>query len=189
VARFTALIDANVLFSMVITDLIMEVARAGIFRPRWSDAIHEEWMRSVLEKYPDQDREKINRRRAAMDLAMPDALVTGYEHLIEGLPLVDKDDRHVLAAAIAGGADVIVTKNLKHFPDDVLGQFGTEAQHPDTFLTHQRGLHEQQFLACARKCRARLKNQPKSADEYLEGLQRAELVAVANELAKVKGLL
>ena len=188
-ARFTALIDANVLYSMVITDLIMEVARADIFRPLWSDAIHDEWIRNVLEKRPDQDRDKLDRRKAAMDLAMPDACLIGYEHLIDALTLADKDDRHLLAAAIAGGADVIVTKNLKHFPDSALSKFGLEAQHPDTFLIHQRGLHEQQFLECARRCRARLKNPSKTADEYLEGLQRSELVMVAAELAKVKSIL
>jgi hypothetical protein len=185
VARFTALIDANVLFSMTITDLMMEVARAGFFRPRWSQDIHHEWVRNVLEKRPDADRKKINKRKTAK----PDALVTGYEHMIAGLAFVDKKDRHVLAAAIVGRADVIVTKNLKHFPGEALSTFGLEAQHPDTFLIHQRGLHEQLFLECAKRCRARLKNPPKSADGYLEGLQKAGLVAVASELGKVRGLL
>ena len=185
-ARFTALIDANVLFSMTITDLIMEAARIGIFRVRWSNDIHNEWTRNLIDRYPE---DKINRRREAQERAIPDACVTGYEPLIDGLELVDAKDRHVLAAAIAGGADVIVTKNLKHFPDEALSPFAIEAQHPDTFLIHQRGLSEQTFLECARKCRARLKNPPMSVDEYLQALQRAELVVLAAELAKVKSLL
>jgi hypothetical protein len=84
---------------------------------------------------------------------------------------------------------VIVTKNLKHFPDEALSTFALEAQHPDAFLIHQRALDEPLFLECARRCRGRLKNPPKSVDEYLEGLQRAGLVAVASELGKTKGLL
>jgi hypothetical protein len=174
---------------MSITDLIIETARAGIFRPRWSEDIHDEWVRNVLEKRPDTDPAKINNRKAAMDRAMPDALVSGYEHLTGALTMVDAKDWHVLAAAIVGGADVIVTKNLKHFPDEAVNRFGIEAQHPDTFLIHQRGLHEQLFVDCARRCRARLKNPPRSTDEYLEGLQRAGLVAVAAELGKVRALL
>jgi len=67
-----------------------------------------------------------------MDAHVMDSLVTGYERLIETLDLPDPDDRHVLAAAIAGGADVLVTKNLKDFPADRLAPFGIEAQHPDS---------------------------------------------------------
>src|SRR5882762_11705405 len=69
-----------------------------------------------------------------MDLHAADALVTGYEDLIEGLELPDPDDRHVLAAAIRAGAHVIVTANLRDFPAKILGQFGIEPQHPDEFV-------------------------------------------------------
>ena len=62
--------------------------------------------------------------------------VTGYEHLIPGLVLPDPKDRHVLAAAIRGGASVIVTCNLADFPQHVLGEFDIEAQHPDEFVLH-----------------------------------------------------
>jgi len=69
-----------------------------------------------------------------MDQHATDALVTGYEELIDGLHLPDPDDRHVLAAAIRGRADVIVTCNLKDFPAGALKSYGIEAQHPDEFL-------------------------------------------------------
>jgi hypothetical protein len=71
-----------------------------------------------------------------MDQHAVDALVTGYEDLIPGLQLPDPDDRHVLAAAIRGHADVIVTINLRDFPSDSIGAFGIEAQHPDEFILH-----------------------------------------------------
>ena len=87
---------------------------------------------------------------------------------LPGLTLPDLDDRHVLAAAIAGRADVIVTKNLKDFPPAALQPHGIEAQHPDTFLIHQRGLSEQAFPTALRK---------------------VELVLVASELEKTKALL
>ena len=187
-ARFTAICDADILYSAAATDLIIETSRAGVFRARWTDEIHEEWIRNLKKNRPDLDEIKIERRRKLMDAAIPDALITGYESLSKSLSLPDPDDRHVLAAAIVGGADVIVTRNLKHFPEAQLSPFDIEAQHPDTFLVHQRGLNEQLFLECVRACRRRLKRK-NSPDEYLEGLARAELVVLAAELAKIKSLL
>jgi hypothetical protein len=124
-----------------------------------------------------------------MNEVIPDAIITGYESLIEGLSLPDPDDRHVLAAAIVGQADVIVTLNLRHFPADALETYGIEARHPDTFLIHQRGRNEQRFLECVRRCRRRLKNPARNPDEYLEGLHKAGLVVLAAELGKAKAHL
>lgn len=85
-----------------------------------------------------------------MDAAIHDAHITGYQYLVDALTLPDAKDRHVLAAAIAGSVDVIVTLNLRHFPHEYLAPHGLEAQHPDTFLIHQRGLDEAAFFnACA----------------------------------------
>jgi hypothetical protein len=188
VARFTALLDASVLYSMAITDLAMETARAGIYQAKWTVEIHQEWVRNLTTNRPDLDPELIKKRRDAMDKAIPDASILGYESLISALVLPDPNDRHVLAAAIVGSADVIVTKNLKDFPADTLAQFGIEAQHPDVFLIHQRGLNEGQFLTCVRTCRRRLKR-GRTPDEYLDGLSKSGLVALAAELSKTKTLL
>ena len=85
-----------------------------------------------------------------MDVAIPEALVTGYEQLIEGLDLPDPRDRHVLAAAIIGRADVIVTFNLVDFPPEYLLAFDLEALHPDEFLNHQLTLNESLWSASRR---------------------------------------
>src|SRR5437868_12793912 len=98
----------------------MHLALTGLFHAKWSAAVHEEWIRALLRKRPDLKREKLERTRMLMDQHATDALVTGYEELIEGLHLPDPDDRHVLAAAIRARADVIVSCNLKDFPADVL---------------------------------------------------------------------
>ena len=124
-----------------------------------------------------------------MDKVVSDALVTDYEDLIEGINLPDPDDRHVLAAAIAGNADVVVTLNMKDFPTERLARYGIEAQHPDTFLIHQRGLNEQRFLQCVRRTRRRLKNPEVDVDAYLEGLRKSGLVVLAAELERAKSLL
>lgn len=110
-----------------------------------------------------------------MDLHAPDALVTGYEDLIEGLKLPDPNDRHVLAAAIRARSAVIVTMNLKDFPAESLASFGLEAQHPDEFVGHLLDLSTEVVVEAARLHRASLKNPPKSAEEYLEVLHRHEL--------------
>ena len=133
-AAFTALCDANVLYPAELRNILMHLALIGLFRARWSAAIHEEWISSLLEKRPDLDRVKLERTRALMDKHVEDALVTGYEDLIAGLQLPDADDRHVLAAAIRGRADVIVTMNLRDFPTEVIAPLGIEAQHPDEFI-------------------------------------------------------
>ena len=135
-AGFTAFYDANVLYRSALRNLLMHLAFTGLFRARWSADVHEEWISSLLKKRPDLTRDKLERTRMLMDQDAVDALVTGYEDLIPGLQLPDPDDRHVLAAAIRGHADVIVTMNLRDFPSDTIGPFGIEAQHPDEFILH-----------------------------------------------------
>jgi predicted nucleic acid-binding protein len=189
VAVFTALFDANVLYPAPTRDLLLELATTGLFRARWTNDIHDEWVHNLLKDRPDLDPARLARTRNLMDTAVPDALVTGHRGLIDGLTLPDPDDRHVLAAAIVGRADVIVTANLKDFPAEALAPHGIEAQHPDTFLIHQRSLSEHLFLESARKVRRRMVKSPKSPDEYLAILEKAGLVLIAAELAKTKKLL
>jgi predicted nucleic acid-binding protein len=114
----------------------MHLAMTGLVRARWSDGVHKEWMTALLRNRPDLSREKLERTRMLMDKHAEDALVTGYEDLIDGLHLPDPDDRHVLAAAIRGRADVIVTVNVRDFPEEALEPVGIEAQHPDEFIAH-----------------------------------------------------
>ena len=111
----TAVLDANVLFPQHVCDLFLSLADAKMFRPIWSDMIHVEWMRNVLELMPNLDPIRIERRRAMMEQTFPDATVSGFEDSIETIQGVHRKDRHVMAAAIAVGAEVIVTFNLKNF--------------------------------------------------------------------------
>ncbi len=188
-AVFTALYDANVLYSVGITDISIRLARTDLFRLRWSNHIQEEWMRNLLDKRPDIDRTSLEQRRQNMDRAVPQALVTGYEELAKGLELPDAGDRHVLAAAIVGRADVIVTFNQKDFPVRYLAQFGLECQHPDEFLNHQRNLDETRFIEVIREARSDLTNPELNPDEYIERLRANQLPIIAGEIEKVKGLI
>ncbi|MCL2716193.1 MAG: PIN domain-containing protein [Alphaproteobacteria bacterium] len=111
-AEFTVVLDANVLYGQRIRSLLMELAVSDMFRPRWTQEIHREWMVAVSERTGIKV-ERLERTRRAMDAAAPDALVTGYEHFIPLLSLPDPDDRHVLAAAIRAKASAIVTFNVQ----------------------------------------------------------------------------
>lgn len=86
-AAFTAFYDANVLYPAELRNILMHLALVGLFRAKWSAAVHEEWISSLLERRPDLDRAKLERTRALMDKHAEDALVTGYEDLIPGLHL------------------------------------------------------------------------------------------------------
>jgi hypothetical protein len=124
-----------------------------------------------------------------MDKATRDCLITGYEPLIPSLSLPDPDDRHVLAAAIVGRCDVVVTRNLADFPQEALTPFGIEAQHPDEFLRHHISLAPGTFCTAVRKVRARLKNPPYTTAQYLTTLTRQGLVATAAELEQFSELI
>ena len=188
-ALFSALIDANVLYAVPVADIVMEVACSGLYRALWSDDINDEWVRNVMRDRPDLPASVIERRRANMELALPQARVVGYEHLVAGLALPDPTDHHVLAAAIVGRADVIVTYNLADFPAAMLEPFGIEAQHPDEFLNHQRTLDEPMFLQCIKNIRGRLKSPPYTPDAYIANLRKNQLQVIPSELDKVKGLI
>jgi len=115
-------------------DLFLQLAVLDVFRAKWSADIHREWIEALLRNQPERDRAKLERTCSLMDEAAGDSLVTGYKPLIASLSLPDRGDRHVLAAAIAGRCDVIVTQNLHHFPDAALAPFQLVAQHPDDFF-------------------------------------------------------
>jgi len=145
--------DACVLYPAPLRDLLMRLATTGLFAARWTEQIHDEWTSNLLKKRPEL-AEAIPRTVELMGRAVPDALITGHEPLIQGLVLPDPDDRHVLAAAIRAGAQLIVTFNLKDFPADTLAVFGIEAVHPDTFLEQQFELNEGLLLRTASRHRA-----------------------------------
>lgn len=180
--RFTAFLDSNVLYPAALRNFFMWLTLGGLFRARWSNMVHEEWMAAVQRAFSDVTREQLERTRDLMNLHAEDCLVTGFEELIEGLDLTDSNDRHVLAAAIRSGSDVIVTQNLKDFPQDKLEPYGIEAQHPDTFITHLFDLSPGAVVGAAQEHRASLANPPKSVDEYLDTLERQGLTQTVAEL-------
>ena len=146
---------------------MMQLAVTDLFKAKWTADIHQEWIDAILRNEPHRDRTALERTRDLVDRATGDCLVTGYEALVPAVRLPDPDARHVVAAAIVGRCDAIVTQNLEDFPPEALATFGIETQHPDDFFRNQRSLAPGLVCSALRKVRARLKNPPKSVDEYL----------------------
>jgi predicted nucleic acid-binding protein len=190
VSNFTAVYDACVLYPAPLRDLLMELALTDLFRARWSEEIHKEWIRNVLKNRPDLKMSQLLRTKAFMDANVRDALVTGFESLIPSLSLPDENDRHVLAAAVRCSADVIVTFNLKDFPSDYLSTFDLEAQHPDDFILYLLDLYPVQVCSAAEKVRQRLRTPVMNHEDYLSNLLRQGLpqtVSRINELGYLDG--
>ena len=188
-ADLAAVYDACVLYPAPLRDLLMHLAISNLFRAKWTDAIHEEWIRSVLKDRPDLTLDQLQRTRTLMNSHVQDCLVKNYEALIPTLNLPDPHDRHVLAAAIHSGADVIVTYNVKDFPSDAILKFGIEAQHPDDFIRNWIDDNSLIVCAAARLQRQNLKNPPKTIDEFLDVLERQRLPQTVAALRQFSDLL
>ena len=188
-SRYTALLDANVLYPAPLRDLFLQLAVTDLFKGKWTADIHREWMEALLRNEPHRNRADLERTRDLIDKATRDSLVTGYGDLIDTLSLPDPDDRHVLAAAIVGRCDVIVTQNLKDFPETALAPFAIEVQHPDEFLCNHFSLAPGIVCGAVRKVRARLQRPPYTVAEYLAVLSRQGLVATVGELQSFADLL
>ncbi|MFJ7793611.1 PIN domain-containing protein [Pseudomonas sp. NPDC096950] len=186
---FTAVYDACVLYPAPLRDFLMWLALSGRFRARWSMEIHNEWKRNLLKNSPDLTTEQLDRTSELMDLAIPDACVTGYENLVEGLTLPDMNDRHVLAAAIRCNASVIVTFNQKDFPCALLEPLGVEAQHPDEFVDNLFDLDPAAVVAAAQRQRKQLKMPPMDVSSYLDLLSRQGLARSVEALTNYRTIL
>jgi predicted nucleic acid-binding protein len=178
----TAILDACVLYPAPIRDLLLHLASAELYTPKWTDRIHDEWIRNLIANRLDLDATKLQRTIQEMKKAFPDACVEKYELLISSLQLPDEDDRHVLAAAIRCKADVIVTFNLKDFPSKDLGTFDIKAQHPDVFISNLIDLNPEKSVAAFKKQVSFLKNPPKSNEEVLGSLKKCGLEMASAKL-------
>ncbi|MES1260200.1 MAG: PIN domain-containing protein [Acidobacteriota bacterium] len=170
-------------------DLFIRLAQTGIVRARWTETIHDEWVRNVLRDNPQIPAERLARARSLMNEAVRDCLVHGYEDLINSLTLPDPNDRHVLAAAIRGGAEFIVTCNLKDFPGEMLARFDIEARHPDDFLLSLIDAAPGPVCSALKRQREGLHNPPRTADELLVTLESLGLPQAVARLREFIELL
>lgn len=187
--KFTAILDANVLYPAPVRDLLLHLATFDLYKPKWTQTIQEEWKRNLLKKRPDLKTGQLDKTIHEMNKAFPDAGVEQYESLIATFDLADIDDRHVLAAAVRCQAEVIVTWNLKHFPEKYLSEFEIEAQHPDHFITNLIDLNPEKSLEAFKQQVSFLKNPPMTESQVLESLEKAGLpIAATRFRIKMKQL-
>ena len=186
-SQFTVIYDANVFYPAPLRDLLLRLAGTGLFRARWSSQIRDEWTRNLLANRPELLAEKIQRTADLVDRSVQDCLVVGYEQLIpciQGMP--DPNDRHVLAAAMKCGAELIVTFNLKDFPPAVLEAYDVEAIHPDDFIADVLDLNLSSCLQAVCEMRASLRNPPRTQDELLATLRKQQLPQTVKCLERYK---
>jgi predicted nucleic acid-binding protein len=185
---YTAILDANVLYPQLLRDTLLSLAVERLYHARWSATIHDEWTRNLVKERPDM-ASKLPAVVALMNASVPDCLVTHYEKLADSIELPDPDDRHVVAAAIAGHADAIVTFNTKDFPQAVLQPYGIEVQHPDEFVMNQLQLHKIPALSAIKKMRARWTNPARSAQDLITAFELRGLPLTADLLREAITLI
>lgn len=183
--RFTVLTDANVLAPALIRNMLLSLAQAGLFRPRWSSKVLDE-TENTIAKFLKGDHEAARRSRKAIEKAFPEALVSDYEQLVDGVNLPDPDDRHILAAAVQTRTAAIVTSNLKDFPEGVLKPFQIDAMLPDDFLSDVIDLYPQEAAAALKRMRLRLNKPDYSADDFILRAEKVGLPGTAALLADLR---
>jgi predicted nucleic acid-binding protein len=181
--RFTVVLDANVLANVLARNMILSLAEAGLFRPRWSPVILEETEKTLAKITGGEEVAK--RQRGRIERAFEGGMVRGFEPLIDCIHLPgDPNDRHVVAAAITTKASVIVTENVKHFPAAVLSQFEIEALTIDDFIADVIDLSESEAVSALKRMRERFKNPALTPTALIEKMERAGWIQTADMLIR-----
>lgn len=185
--RFTALLDACVLGGALRRNMLLSLAEVGLFRPRWSSRIMDETEKAIVEI--TKGKGDTSKQRSAMERAFPEALVSGYDVFEGKLSLPDPNDNHVLAAAIATSASVIVTDNVKDFPQDLLTPHGIETRTADDFIADTIELDPVEAILALRRMRERFKNPKLDVDTIIHKAEAQNLLQTAIIMDKYRSLL
>lgn len=170
-----AVYDANVLYPSPLRDLLIRLAIEELVIAKWSERILDEAFRSVARDRPDIEPARLERTRKRMCDAVLDCLIVDFEPLEATITLPDLDDRHVVAAAVRAGANVIVTFNLRDFPVAELSRHGLVALHPDAFVMEVFARSPVGVLDVLIAQAADLKSPPQSTSDVVASLERCGL--------------
>jgi hypothetical protein len=174
-----AVFDACILYPFHLRNIIVQAAVDRLVDARWTDEIHDEWIRSLAADTPTIPIERLQTTRRLMNDALT---ISGYEDLVPTVSLPDPDERHVVAAAIAAGASIILTSNLKDFPAAALKKYGLRRQTPDAFLT---GLYDHVpdlVVGSLANARRNLNKSRVSASDFIEILNHQKLTQLATRI-------
>ena len=185
--RFTAFVDACTLASALKRNLLLTLAEAELFRIRWSDEVMAETEKAIEDILAAKGFEdaavRARRARSSMEAAFEDAAVSDYGRLLcvcDGLP--DPNDAHVVAAALKTQATIIVTENLRDFPDEISAPLNLEVRSADVFIANTLALAPGKAVAAVRTMRERLKRPEKTAEALLIDMEAAGLTETVDVL-------
>jgi PIN domain-containing protein len=193
--RFTAFVDACTLAGALKRNLLLTLAEAEFFRIRWSEPVLAETQKAIekiLAKKDDVEDAAAcaARARSSMEAAFEEAMVTDFDKFLcvcEGLP--DPSDAHVVAAALKTQAAMIVTDNLKHFPEAMLVPLNIEVRSPDGFIADTIALDLGRAVAAIGRMRARFNKSKKTAEALLLDMEARGLTETVDILRQYVGSL
>jgi predicted nucleic acid-binding protein len=181
---YAVVLDACVLFPNVLRDTLLTLAEHELFHPLWSDAILDEVRRNVIAKR-GVDPAAFERTLTLMNSAFDGALVQNWKPVATQVELPDADDCHVLAAAVMGSGQAIVTFNITDFPDELLTPHNVSAIHPDAFLLDQLDLSPAQVLSALCRQARRFRNPQMDLAGLLARLERCGVGDFAEEVRRI----
>ncbi|HXZ83745.1 MAG TPA: PIN domain-containing protein [Acidimicrobiales bacterium] len=184
-SRYSAVLDTSVLVPIALADTLLRLAERELYRPLWSDEILAELEEAIVEVHPDIDTQAVQRRIGSMRLTFEDACIVGWESISVTGPLPDPGDAHVIAAAIRGRADAIVTANTRHFPPEALKGFDIVAITPDDFLLDQLDLAPRIVVGAIQELAAHTSNPPLEVIDVLVRLERSGAPSFADEVRRL----
>ena len=171
--RFSAFLDACALVPIAQADTLLRLAQVGIYRPLWSEKVLQETVKAIEIIHPDIARSGAAEKQVnLMKDYFLDACVEDWKHLVDNVHVPDINDRHIVAAAFKGRADVIVTANIRDFPENELNKFGLSAQTPDEFLLNQLDLAPQTVMEVLRNQALAAKNPKLELSDLLNALEK-----------------
>ena len=176
--------DANTLYAAALRDILIELALAGAVRLHWSSEVLDELDRAILKVRPGTDPARLASRRSAMNAALPRALIAATEDGRSRFKLPDPDDEPIAAAAWEAHCSVLLTFNLKHFPEPLLAAVipPLAPMHPDAFLVKMMTENAAVSLPAIEAVRRQLRNPPMSLPDYTASLTRSGLPQTAELL-------
>lgn len=180
---FRAVLDSCVLVPIVKADLLLTFACDHAYSPLWTERILGEVEAAIVKVTAGAvTADQARKRTRSMERFFDDALIADWEPLelsIEGLP--DRNDRHVVAAAIRGSASIIVTDNIQDFPSSELDRWGLHAKTSDDFLLDLLDLHRGRGIRGLIQMSERRRNPPTTVAELLDILERSGAPRFARE--------
>jgi len=173
-----AVFDACILYPFHLRNIVVQAAVDRLVEARWTDAIHDEWIRNLVAGAPAIPSDRLQATRRLMNEALPMAMVSEYEHHVPTVKLPDPNDRHVAAAGIEANASVILTWNLRHFPARELKKFGLRAETPDALLSSLYDEVPDLIVGSLANARRNLKRSQISAADFIHMLSSQKLTPI-----------